>query len=173
MTLRHTILGVLDWIPMHGYALREMTRGYAWIHPMSNVNLYPTLRELETAGLVKHVEEVHDGRLRKVYSITEEGRVELHRWLTDASHPSGSYRDPVLLKLCLLRPETLAGAEPWVASELERNAAVLEEAERFLKENRDRIPRYSLLVAEHGRNLVELRVELLRRVLEAMRSERV
>jgi DNA-binding PadR family transcriptional regulator len=173
MTLRHTILGVLDWIPMHGYALREMTRGYSWIHPMANVNLYPTLRELEIEGLVEHVEEVHDGRLRKVYSTTQAGKAELHRWLTDASHPPGNHRDPVLLKLCLLRPETLAGAEPWVAAELERRLGVLEEADRFLEDNRGRIPRYSLLVAEHGRDLLRLRVDLLRRVLEAMRGERV
>jgi len=173
MSLRHTILGVLQWIPMHGYALREMTRGYAWIHPMSNVNLYPTLRELETEGLVKHVEEVHDGRLRKVYSVTEAGRAELHRWLTDPNHPPGSYRDPVLLKLGLLRPETLPAAEPWIAAELGRNVGVLERADRFLKDQRRRIPKYSRIVAEHGRDLLELRVQLLRRVLETMRSARV
>jgi DNA-binding PadR family transcriptional regulator len=140
---------------------------------MSNVNLYPTLRELESEGFVTHVEEVHDGRLRKVYSITQPGKAELHRWLTDASLEGGTSRDPALLKLCLLRPGALAGAQPWVSSELERSVGVLEQADRFLKDNRERIPRYSLLVAEHGRDLLELRVQLLRRVLEAMRSERV
>ncbi len=171
MSLRHTILGILDWIPVHGYALREMTRGYAWIHPMASVNLYPTLRGLEQDGFVRHVEEIHEGRLRKVYSLTEAGRAELHRWLTDAHLEPGVFRDPALLKLCLLRRGTLAGAEPWIASELERNAGVLEEASRWLAANADRVPKYSRLVAEFGHDVQKLRVQWLERVLQEARRD--
>jgi DNA-binding PadR family transcriptional regulator len=171
MTLKHTILGVLDWVPLHGYALREMTRGYAWIQPMAHVNLYPTLRELEKDGFVEHVEEVHEGRLRKIYSVTEAGRAELHRWLADPEHGAGAYRDPALLKLCLLRRGALGGAEPWITSELARNAQVLEEAERWLAENAERIPKYSRRVAEFGREVQRLRVQWLRQVLEEVRSD--
>ena len=52
MSLRHTLLALLDWMPLHGYALRDYARGYAWLHPMTNANIYPTLRTLEEEGFV-------------------------------------------------------------------------------------------------------------------------
>jgi DNA-binding PadR family transcriptional regulator len=171
MSLRHTILGVLDWVPMHGYALREMTRSYAWIQPMANVNLYPTLRELEAGGLVRHVEEVHEGRLRKVYSITEAGKTELQRWLTAPDLEPVAYRDLALLKICLLRPGAHPGASEWIAAELERNTEMLEEAERWLRDDGDRAPKYSRLVAEYGRDVQQVRVRCLERVLAEARSD--
>lgn len=171
MSVRHALLGVLDWVPLHGYALREIMRGYSWIHPMSNVNLYPALRELEEAGLVKHTEEVREGRLRKVYSVTEAGRAELHRWLGDGTSEPGTFRDPALLKVCLLRKGSYANAEPWIMAELRRNAEVLKEAEAWLEENQNRIPRYSRLVAEFGRDVQRLRVQWLGRVLEEAKSD--
>jgi DNA-binding PadR family transcriptional regulator len=173
MTLRHTILGILDWVPMHGYALREVTRSYAWIQPMANVNLYPTLRELETAGLVRHVDEIHDGRLRKVYSITDAGKAELQSWLTDPDLEPVAYRDLALLKIGLLRPGAHPGASSWIAAELERNTKMLEEAERWLQENSGRVPKYSRLVAEYGREVQRVRVRWLERVLgETQRDAR-
>jgi DNA-binding PadR family transcriptional regulator len=171
VSLRHTLLGILDWVPMHGYALREVTRSYAWIQPMANVNIYPTLRDLETAGLVRHVEEVHDGRLRKIYSITDAGRTELVRWLADPELEPVVYRDLALLKIALLRPEAQPGASAWIEAELERNAKLLEEAERWLREDDGRAPRYSRLVAEYGREVQAVRVRWLERVLGEARRE--
>jgi DNA-binding PadR family transcriptional regulator len=171
MTLRHTILGILDWVPMHGYALREMTRSYAWIQPMANVNLYPTLRELESAGLVRHVEEVHDGRLRKVYSITAAGKTELERWLADPDLEPVVYRDLALLKIALLRPGAHPGASAWIAAELERNTKLLEEAERWLEESGGQAPKYSRFVAEYGREVQRVRVRWLERVLDEARRD--
>jgi len=171
MTLRHTILGVLDWVPLHGYALKEMIGGYRWIHPLANVNLYPTLRELEGEGFVKHVEEVHDGRLRKIYSITEAGKAELERWLTDPDLESGVFRDPALLKICLLRRGALPGAAKWISAELGRHVDVLKEAERWLEGNADRIPKYARIVAEFGLDVQKLRVRWLERVLDEVRRD--
>jgi DNA-binding PadR family transcriptional regulator len=171
MSLRHTILGILDWVPMHGYAIREITRSYAWIQPMANVNLYPTLRELETGGLVSHVEEVHEGRLRKVYSITEAGRTELERWLADPSLEPVVYRDLALLKIALLRPGAHPGASGWIAAELERNTKLLEEAEQWLRQSGGQVPKYSRLVAEYGRDVQQVRVRWLERVLTEARRD--
>ena len=54
-------------------ALRALAKGYSWIYPMTNANIYPTLRTLEEEGFVEHHSEVHDGRLRKIYAITDAG----------------------------------------------------------------------------------------------------
>jgi DNA-binding PadR family transcriptional regulator len=173
MSLRHTLLGILGWVPAHGYALREMARDLAWIHPMTNANLYPALRELEAEGFVRHTEEVHDGRLRKVYNLTEAGHAELRRWLADATPERGTFRDPTLLKLCFLREDDAPeGAEAWIAEEATRCAEVAERAERYLKEGGgEQLPKYTRLVAEHGRDLARLRAQWLARVLDEVQRE--
>lgn len=166
MSLRHTLLGILDWIPSHGYALREMAKGYSWLYPMTNANIYPTLRQLEGEGFVEHRDEVHEGRLRKIYNITSDGRSELRRWLADPTEQQGTWRDPALLKICMLREGATKPARPWIEKHLESARDELEEAERYMKDEAPQLPRFTRLVAEHGVELLRLRVQWLGRVLE-------
>ena len=165
MSLRHTLLALLDWMPLHGYALREYARGYAWLHPMTNANIYPTLRQLEEEGFVRHVEEVHDGRLRKVYSATGAGHEELRRWLGDGSEQRGIYRDPVLLKICLLRDGVLAEARTWIQREYDRAVETVRQGQETVDGFSERIPKYTQLVAQHGLALGKLRMEWLGELL--------
>jgi DNA-binding PadR family transcriptional regulator len=171
MSLRHTLLGILDWIPAHGYALREMAKGYSWIYPMTNANIYPALRELEGEGFVQHTREIHDGRLRKVYTITDSGRSELRRWLADPAEQRGVFRDPILLKIGMLRPDGVEGTPVWLERELERCLEVAEDADRFLKERRDTLPKYTGLIAEFGQELVHMRARWLARILDEVRDD--
>lgn len=171
MSLRHTLLGILDWVPLHGYALRELVRGYGAIYPMTNASIYPTLRELEAEGFVRHEEEVREGRLRKVYFVTDAGRAELRRWLGDDTEQRGLYRDPVLLKISLLREGAFCRSADWIEREIERCRAAEEETERLLKESGDTMPRYTRLMAEHGLDLIRLRTQWLLRVVDAVRDE--
>lgn len=171
MSLRHTLLGLLDWTPLHGYALREMARGFAWLHPMSNANIYPTLRELEDEGFVHHEEQVRDGRLRKVYAVTDAGRRELRRWLSDPTTPRGVYRDPVLLKVSLLRDGSYGPAAAWLESEIHDCDEVVESTRRFLADPGSPLPRYTRRVVEHGLELARVRGSWLREVRDALAEE--
>lgn len=44
---------------------------------LSESTLYPILRRLETAGMLTVYTSEHDGRLRKYYRITDDGRARL------------------------------------------------------------------------------------------------
>jgi DNA-binding PadR family transcriptional regulator len=161
MSLRHTMLAILDWVPLHGYALRELVKGYAWLHPMTNANIYPTLRQLEADGLVSHTEEVHDGRLRKVYAATPVGREELNRWLSDPTQEKGLYRDPLLLKVCLLRDNVIEEARVWLQAERDRGAVTLEESQAFVDSRRQSLPKFTRMVGELGLELAQVRLRWL------------
>lgn len=165
MSLRHTLLAILDWLPMHGYALREATRGFAWLHPMTNANIYPALRQLESEGFIQHRQEVVEGRLRKIYNTTEAGQQELRRWLGDPTEQSGVYRDPALLKLSLLRPGSFGAARSWIERDAGRMRSGIERTEHFLAERTDRIPKYTRLVAGHGVELARLRLRFLEELM--------
>jgi DNA-binding PadR family transcriptional regulator len=78
VSVRHSLLALLDAGPMHGYGLKtefEAATGEVW--PLNVGQVYTTLGRLERDGLVT-TEADADGQ--KVYRITEDGRGELRRW---------------------------------------------------------------------------------------------
>lgn len=73
------LLAVLQDGPLHGYAIaREIERRSKETLQLGEGSLYPTLRTLETDGLVtSRWEPQPSGPARKVYELTEAGRTEL------------------------------------------------------------------------------------------------
>lgn len=135
---------------------------------MTNANIYPALRQLEESGFIEHRQEVVEGRLRKVYTTTRNGKDELARWLGDSSDQTGVYRDPKLLKICLLRDGSLVDAREWIQEDVDVVEKGIAETEAFLRTTSDRIPQYSLMVARHGLELARLRGRFLHEVLDAL-----
>jgi len=72
------LLATLASGPAHGYAmsaeLRRRTNGHLAVIEGS---LYPALHRLEAAGLVASSLEVADGRRRRRYKMTKDGKVAL------------------------------------------------------------------------------------------------
>ena len=78
--LRLYLLKLLDESPRHGYeVIRLLQDRFMGVYAPSPGTIYPRLARLEEDGLVTH-EEV-DGK--KVYSITDKGREEIHSRLGD------------------------------------------------------------------------------------------
>jgi DNA-binding PadR family transcriptional regulator len=78
MSVRHSLLALLDAGPMHGYGLKtefQAATGDVW--PLNVGQVYTTLGRLERDALVA-TETDADGQ--KVYQITEAGREELRHW---------------------------------------------------------------------------------------------
>ncbi|MBO0824846.1 MAG: helix-turn-helix transcriptional regulator [Actinobacteria bacterium] len=72
------LLASLENGPRHGYAVREELRergGARFDLPTGTI--YPALRRLEAAGLVKGTWAEGDGRRRRVYELTPTGRRRL------------------------------------------------------------------------------------------------
>jgi PadR family transcriptional regulator PadR len=72
------LLGVLRRGPQHGYAaitgLRELSGGE---FDLPEGTVYPALHKLEAGGLVRSTWSTIDGRKRRVYELTAEGRAAL------------------------------------------------------------------------------------------------
>ena len=80
--------GMLD-ICVLSVLLREDSYGYKIIKDLqpyvtiSESTLYPILRRLETAACVTVYSTVHNGRLRKYYHITDNGRTKISEFLDE------------------------------------------------------------------------------------------
>jgi len=100
MSLRHAILGFLDLEAATGYTLKQRFEGSVgafWTATQSQI--YRELHDLESTGFLRVDVVPQDGKpARKVYALTDAGKVELERWLAEPVGPT-QLRDPLLLKL--------------------------------------------------------------------------
>jgi len=105
------ILGLLSSKPRTGYDIKQATdRSTRFFWGASYGQIYPELRRLEAAGLVRSREEPRGEVPRRVYRLTAAGRRAFESWLAE---PGDQYevRDEGLLKLFFgeaMPPERLA-----------------------------------------------------------------
>jgi DNA-binding PadR family transcriptional regulator len=99
MSLRHALLGFLNYGPMTGYELKkffDVSVSHFWSAELSQI--YPALKQMEAEGLIETKVEFQEGRPnRKVCSITEDGRQELLDWMRRPTEPE-QVREPILVK---------------------------------------------------------------------------
>jgi PadR family transcriptional regulator, regulatory protein AphA len=100
MDVKYALLGFLSWRSFTGYELKKTLADSLIFYWSGNNNqIYTALVELHKDGLATN-EIQHQERYpsRKVYSITEEGRKELRRWLSSAPEPP-QFRKTFLIQL--------------------------------------------------------------------------
>ena len=100
MSLKHAILGFLSFVPLSGYDLKKaFDNSVQHFWPANQSQIYRTLAELDTAGLVqKEIVEREERLDMKIYNITKKGRTELHQWLTTPL-PDHNERTPFLIQI--------------------------------------------------------------------------
>lgn len=98
--LKHGILGLLNYGDMSGYEIREVFKdslNYFWTAQTSQI--YRELGALEKNGWIKRQAVKQDGKPNKnICSITDEGRKELLRWLSEAD-VNMDMRSSILMKI--------------------------------------------------------------------------
>jgi PadR family transcriptional regulator AphA len=100
MDIQYTILGLLNWQSLSGYDLKKIIAESELFYWSGNNNqIYNRLIELHNQGLVSQVIIQQESLpAKKIYTITDIGREELHRWLL--SEPElPEFRNNFLIKL--------------------------------------------------------------------------
>lgn len=99
--LKYVLLGFLNYQPLTGYDLELHIRNsttHFWHARLSQI--YMTLKELETEGLVRSEVEAQAKRPdRRVYSLTDAGRAAFFDWLAVPLTERSQAKEPLLLKL--------------------------------------------------------------------------
>jgi DNA-binding PadR family transcriptional regulator len=129
VSLRIAALGLLAQEPGSGYdLLKQFEKSMANVWPATQSQLYGELNKLAAAGLI----EVSDigPRGRKEYRITEAGRAELRRWVTNAQDDP-PLRSPRLLRVFLLGEVPPEQARDHVVAMGEDAAAEVERLEEL------------------------------------------
>src|SRR3569833_508681 len=123
VSLRYAALGLLAQQPGSGYdLLKRFDVSMANVWPATQSQLYGELNKLANAGLI----EVTDigPRGRKEYRVTEAGRQDLLRWMTNPQDDP-PYRSAELLRVFLLSEMTPEQARAYMKSVAEHADAEL------------------------------------------------
>ena len=104
MSLQYGILGLLNYAPMTGYNLKKLfdeSVNNIWEASLSQI--YRELGTLEKNGLVtSQIEQQDDRPDKKIYSISEEGKIAFSEWLVNFSDKFISpKRDEFMLRIFL------------------------------------------------------------------------
>ena len=96
----YVILGLLGLGPHSGYDIKQladMSTRHFWA--TSYGQIYPELRRMTLAGLIKPEDASKGTRQRTIYHLTAKGRQTLHAWVADGTVQPVEIRDEMLLKL--------------------------------------------------------------------------
>lgn len=121
MSVRQSLLAILDQGPCYGYQLRaefDRRTGSTW--PLNVGQIYNTLERLERDGLVAKGEVDAQGHI--YYEITAAGSVAVRDWLDSPVERAGATRDELPVKLALAA--TLPGVDVAAVVQTQRRASL-------------------------------------------------
>lgn len=121
MSIRHSLLALLQEEPRYGYQLRgefEERTGATW--PLNIGQVYTTLDRLERDGLVE--KDGDDGEGHVIYSITAAGRAEVMGWFAQPVAQTNPPRNELAIKLALAM--TLDGVDVSAVIQAQRTASM-------------------------------------------------
>ena len=99
-TAAYVVLGMVRIGARTGYEIKQLTaQSIRYFWTISPVQIYPSLTQLEAAGLVTGREEPHGRRPRRVFQITSAGQAALREWLGRPGPMPFELRDLGLVKL--------------------------------------------------------------------------
>jgi DNA-binding PadR family transcriptional regulator len=127
MSLPHAILGFLHYQPMTGYDLKTQCfdDSIAYFWPADQAQIYRTLDKMTEQGWVESRLEVQEDRPnRKIYSITEAGRIEMQNWLM-SEQALPAHREPFLVQLFFAGQLPNADIKRLVQARLQAHEALL------------------------------------------------
>ncbi len=143
---KFAILGMLSHESLTGYDLKkrmEFTIGFFW-PDLSFSKIYPNLKKLEVEELVRMKKIEGENRPdRKIYTITEKGRLELKEWISlpidmEKSRNMFSIMQELLLKLFFGGITSVEDSIEFIsisAEQFKQSQNLLEQFEVNLKEN--------------------------------------
>jgi DNA-binding PadR family transcriptional regulator len=121
MSVRQSLLAILDQGPCYGYQLRaefDRRTGSTW--PLNVGQIYSTLDRLERDGLVVKGETDEQGHV--YYAITDAGSADVASWLGSPVERGQGTRDERAIKLALAA--TLPGVDVASLIQTERDASL-------------------------------------------------
>lgn len=126
--------------------------------------IYTALHQLAESGLVAFRTERHEGRARKVYSLTDAERRAFESWLAEPPESDVMFSDLVAFKVAAQTNENIDASKEWMRTTIGRLKHQIAEHQANLEEQIARTE-FSRMAIEYGIDMLRLRVQLLERAV--------
>lgn len=147
----YVVLGMVRLGARSGYEIKQrVEQSIRFFWTISQVQIYPSLVELEQAGLITGRADPQGKRPRRLYEITESGEAALAEWLRQPAPMPFELRDIGMVKLFFadaLEPHDADGLLDTIRRRSEQRVAALREiapAAEAAKENGNLYPLLTL-----------------------------
>lgn len=177
--MEYLILGLLILSPRTIYDLRErVNQGLNLMYSSSTGSIQAALKKLLSSGHIVSREQQENGRLKKIYSVTPEGRAHFSHWV-ELPMGAGTAKNPELVKLYFMglsdpahRRENLRRCIQSLQQPYEILCAVCREAESMEvpPDTRD-ILYFQAACARYGRDFYQFQIDWYRRLLEEITNQ--
>ena len=136
-TAAYVVLGMIRIGARTGYEIKQLTaQSIRYFWTISPVQIYPSLNQLEEAGLITGREDPQGRRRRRVYQITGAGQAALREWLGRPGPMPFELRDLGLVKLFF--------ADALVPGQARQVLRAVEPTARAVRESGDAYPELTL-----------------------------
>lgn len=143
MSLKHILLGFINYGPMTGYDLKkhlDNSTQYFWHAKLSQI--YPLLKQMEEDSWTESSISLQEGKPdKKYYVITDKGREALHAWLKEKPQEIAPHKEAELLKI-------------FFASALDKEE-IIAQLEILKQLRQARLQEYETKTADYIRGVVE------------------
>ncbi len=153
--LEYLILGSLTINDMSGYEIKKlMSNSTAFFSNISDGSLYPTLNRCEKNGLVRGKELVENGRYKKIYEITDEGRKVFTDWLQAPLKPF-MFRYEILIRMFFARNLSRADFLSLIDQHIQQLTDLNEQLQNIEKKQAKHIDEFQLATLHFGRDFYD------------------
>jgi DNA-binding PadR family transcriptional regulator len=174
------VLGILHESPLHGYELRKRLNAVlGTFRTLSYGTLYPTLRSLQDARLIRAVNQETDPRAgvgrpagkraRIVYELTAEGK-ERFQSLVAQSGPNAWEDETFSVHFAFFARTDAATRLQILEGRRMRLQERLDGFRQSLARTRERLDNYTLALQQHGLESVEHEVRWLTELIDSERA---
>jgi DNA-binding PadR family transcriptional regulator len=172
MDVQSVLLGFLLKSSMTGYDLRKaFSMSFSFFSGLSYGSIYPSLKKMESKGLISKQVEIQDGAPnRKVYTITETGKRAFIEALRAPFVPEQP-KNALLMRLFFFKQLSPEERKAIVLTQLESVERVHKELESLRSQIEMHADRFQYLCFEIGIRYFENLATDLSKMLEASKEE--
>lgn len=179
--MEHIILGLLLLSSRTIYQLRErIHKGLNLMYSSSMGSIQAAVKKLLKNGYISYEEAVENGKYKKIYSITDNGKQYFFQWINSPLEIQNA-KNPELAKVYFMgfcdeknREINIENYLTYLKEQYDALHAICEEADRIeaSEEHRD-IFFYQLAAARYGRDFMKFNIEWYESLLKEIRSTKL
>ncbi|MDE7406067.1 MAG: PadR family transcriptional regulator [Clostridiales bacterium] len=176
--MEYIILGLLLLQSRTIYQLRKrINDGLSLMYSCSTGSIQAAIKKLLKSGYIEVDEIVEGGKQKKLYSITNAGKVQFNLWVNSAIENNGA-KNPELAKVYFMGFSEKEARVKLLENYIDNLKNTLSNLERICKDGEELFSRsqendilfYQLQTAKYGRDLIRFNIDWYNKLLDDIRA---